>query len=243
MSQSCCLIHSDPPCSITVKLHDESGHLVAYSPLPYKFIVKANGNGVSTGGKRARSTVIQQTLRSEFPVQNPLSASTLEPRLLGSPAHFQPLSMDQYSQLNSNYIASALHRLAPSEGPVGGGSTILLSGVNFPPPSQHILYARFGTVVVPTVWLLLHSRQKTNYVHRSGTIHTRSNASCLVLRPWGHSKLPSHYIKSPGFQNLARATAGLNTIRNMVTVISSHRERNVKRLEPGIKHSTVPFQP
>ena len=60
-----------------------------------------------------------------------------------------PGPVDQHSQLNSNYPSLVLHRIGPSEGPVSGGPAILLSGTNF--PSRPTVYARFGTVVVPTV--------------------------------------------------------------------------------------------
>jgi len=52
---------------------------------------------------------------------------------------------------NANDNGTGLHRLAPAEGPMSGGRTILLSGINFPHPSQQMVYAKFGSVVVTTV--------------------------------------------------------------------------------------------
>ena len=40
----------------------------------------------------------------------------------------------------------------------------MICGINFPPPTQHIIYARFGDVVVPTVQLNLLLRQKTDSI-------------------------------------------------------------------------------
>ena len=40
----------------------------------------------------------------------------------------------------------------------------MICGINFPPPTQHITYARFGDVIVPTVRLILLSKQKTDFV-------------------------------------------------------------------------------
>ena len=150
-SQSCVLIRSDAVCRLKVKLHDEFGHPVAHCLLPYQFIVKANSNSVSDDEPQAPIEAQQQTLCLGFPGSNSLSASVWELRSPKPPASFHPLAINQHSQPNSNYLPSLLQRLAPAEGLISGGPTILLSGVNFPSPSQQIVYAKFGSVVVPTV--------------------------------------------------------------------------------------------
>jgi len=122
----------------------------------------------------------QQTPWLGFPTPSLPQAPVFQS--LVPPENFHPVPVNQQPQLNSNVSISFLQKLAPGEGPVGGGPTILLSGVNFPPPYQHILYARFGTVIVPTVWLLFLPPQKTNSIRRSGSIHTHSSATCLLLR-------------------------------------------------------------
>jgi len=124
--------------------------------------------------------------------------------------YFHPAPVNQQSQLNSNGTVPILRRLTPGEGPVSGGPTILLSGVNFPPSYQHIIYARFGAVVVPTVGLLFLPLQKTNSIRRSGSIHTRSSATYPLLRLRGQSALRSHCLRSLEDQDSARVTARLN---------------------------------
>jgi len=164
-----------------------------------------------------------------FPVPNPPPAPVSETRSPVLPINLHPVFVNQHSQLNPNFSASILQRLAPAEGPVSGGLNILLSGTNFP-THPYQLYARFGTVVVPTVRLLFLPPQKTNSSRRSGTTHTRSSAGYLLLRPRVRSALHFHYPTSPEDRNLARVTAGLNIIKNMITCwwpFASHRERNV----------------
>ena len=147
-SQPYVLIRFDTACRLIVKLHDKPGLQVAHRRLPYEFIVKANGNGGSDGKLRAQRPARQRAIR---PALNPPSASVLETQSPEPPASFYPVSLDQHSQLNSAHIMPALRKLAPADGPVSGGPTILISGINFPPPTQLIIYARFGTIVVPTV--------------------------------------------------------------------------------------------
>ena len=143
----CISIHSNIICRVILRLHDESGHLVAHSLLPYKFIVTANGKqkaAVVDYGTPAHTASRQPTIQPELHVPNPSPAHV---PVIQSPdplTNFHPGPVDQHSN-----IASVLHRLAPSEGPVSGGPIILLSGTDF--PSRPTIYARFGTVVVPTV--------------------------------------------------------------------------------------------
>jgi len=169
-------VRSNAALRLIVKLHDESCYLVAHSLLPYEFIVKANGNG--NHRIRPHRGARQQALR---PVLNPLSASALEPKL-------PELSVDPYSQPNPTHIPPVLRRLSPADGPVTGGPIILISGINFPPPTQHIVYVRFGSVVVPTVRLVLVSQQKTDSIDSPGKTHTRSSVSYLLLQPQGQSR-------------------------------------------------------
>ena len=68
-----CLIGSDTAGRLIVKLHDESGHLVAQSLLPYEFVVKPNSNGAGNGRTRASGSSRQQALR---PGSNPSIASS-----------------------------------------------------------------------------------------------------------------------------------------------------------------------
>ena len=176
-TRPCVSIRSDTARRLILKLHDESDNLVAHCFLPYKFVVRANGN--DTG------------VDCEIP---------------------EHATVQQQTQWHSNLSASILQRLAPAEGPVSGGPTILLTGINFPPPYQQIVYARFGAVVVPTVWLLFFLLQNTHSIGRSGTIHTRSSASCLLLRLRGQSALHSHYVRKPEDRNSVRVTARLDII-------------------------------
>jgi hypothetical protein len=61
----------------------------------------------------------------------------------------EPPATSQHSQLNS--MDPALRKLSPANGPSSGGPTITIYGINFPPPSQQIIYVKFGDVAVPTV--------------------------------------------------------------------------------------------
>ena len=141
-----CLIGSDTAGRLIVKLHDESGHLVAQSLLPYEFTVKGNGNG--NGRTRTHISVCQRTQR---PRPVPSSAPPLEARSPELLASSHPVSVGEPSQHISNYITPVLRKLSPADGPVSRGPIIIISGINFPPPDQQIIYARFGNVVVPTV--------------------------------------------------------------------------------------------
>ena len=198
-TRPCTSIRSDTTRRLMLKLHDESENLVAQCLLPYQFIIRANSNGTGVGySETQKHTATQpQTPWPIFPVPSPLPAPVLDPRPPVPPMNFHPVPVNQYPRLNSNISASILQRPAPAEGPVSGGPTILLSGINFPPPYQQLVYARFGSVAVPTVWLLSLPPQNTNCIRRSGTIHTRSSAVCLLLRLRGQSAFHSHYPKSP----------------------------------------------
>ena len=215
-TRPCISIRSDTAHRLILKLHDESDKLVAHCLLPYKFVVRANGNdtGVGYSETQEHTPAQQQTLGPVFPVPNQPPAPTRSP-VPPMNFHFAPAS--QHLQPNPNPSAAILQRLAPAEGPVSGGPTIWLSGINFPPPNQQMLYARFGAVVVPTVWLLFLLPQKTYPIHRSGSIHTRSSAGCLRLRLRGQWMLHSHYTISPEDRNSARVTARLDIIWNLIT--------------------------
>ena len=212
-TRPCTSIRSDTTRRLILKLHDESENLVAQCLLPYQFIIRANGNdtGVGYSETQEHTATQPQTPWAIFPVPSPPPAPVLDPRSPVPPMIFRPVPVNQYPQLNSNISVSILQRLAPAEGPVSGGPTILLSGINFPPPYQQVVYARFGSVVVPTVWLLFLPPQKTYFIRRPGTIRTRSSAICLLLRLRGQSVFHSHYSKSPKRRNSARVTARLNT--------------------------------
>ena len=137
-TRPCTSIRFDTPRRLILKLHDEFENLVAQCFLPYQFIIRANGNGTGVG-----------YLEPQAPTAIPVSSPPPAPPV--APMNFRPVPINQYSQLNANISVSILQRLAPAEGPVSGGPTILLSGINFPPPYQQVLYARFGSVAVPTV--------------------------------------------------------------------------------------------
>ena len=152
-SQPCISIHANIFHRLRLKLHDLQGNLVAHCTFPNEFIVTANGKEKAAVVDREPTVhpeSRQQTIQPGFPVPNP-PAPVSEIRSPEPLTNFHPVSVavDQHSQPNSNYLASVLEMLAPSEGPLSGGPTILLSGTNF--PSTRTVYARFGTVVVPTV--------------------------------------------------------------------------------------------
>ena len=212
-TRPCTSIRFDTPRRLILKLHDEFENLVAQCFLPYQFIVKANGNDTGVGyfEPQAHTTTQQQAPWPTFPAPSPPPAPVLNARSPVPSMNFRPVPVDQYPPLNANLSVSILQRLAPAEGPVSGGPTILLSGINFPPPYQQVVYARFGSVAVPTVWLLFLPPQKTHFVRRPGTIRTPSSAICLLLRLRGQSVFHSHYPKSPERQNSARVTARLDT--------------------------------
>ena len=138
-SQPCFLAYFDTTYRLTVKLHDEAGHLVAHCPLPYDFIIKQNGNRVSNPRRQAHAPAQQQVLR---PGSNLPSVTSLEPILP------DPLAS---SQLDSSHMGPVLQTLAPSKGPTSGGLIILISGINFPPPTHQSLYVKFGNLDANTV--------------------------------------------------------------------------------------------
>ena len=134
-----CLAFLDTAYRLIIKLHDKAGRLVAHSPLPYEFIVKANGNCVRNGRRRSHTSALQQALPPglNLPPVNPLE-----------PISPQPPANSQHLQLN---VDPVLRRLSPADGPTNGGPIITILGINFPPPTQQIIYVKFGTVAVPTV--------------------------------------------------------------------------------------------
>ena len=137
-----CLAFFDTAYRLIVKLHDKAGRLVAHSPLPYEFIVKANGNCDRNGRRRAHTSALQQALPPglSLPPVNPLE-----------PISPEPPASSQHLQLNSIHVDPGLRRLSPADGPTSGGPMITILGINFPPPTQQIIYVKFGTVAVPTV--------------------------------------------------------------------------------------------
>ena len=141
-SRPCVLAFFDTSYRLRINLHDEAGRLVAHSLLPYEFVVKANGNCVTNGKRRAHTPTRQQALRSAL---NPPSVTALETI---SP---EPPASSQRPQLDSSHVDPALRRLSPADGPASGGPMITILGINFPPPTQQIVYIKFGTVAVPTV--------------------------------------------------------------------------------------------
>ena len=134
-----CLAFFDTAYRLIIKLHDKAGRLVAHSPLPYEFIVKANGNCVRNGRRRAHTSALQhaQPPGLNLPPVNPLEPISPE----------RPAS-SQHMQLN---VDPVLRRLSPADGPTSGGPIITILGIKFPPPTQQIIYVKFGTVAVPTV--------------------------------------------------------------------------------------------
>jgi len=175
-SRPCISISSNVARRLILKLHNDSGDLVAHCIFPHKFIVTANGKhntGVGYREPPAHTELRHKAIQPEFPVPNPPPAPVSEIW-----SHFRPVSVHEQPQINSNYPDPDLHRFALSEGPVSGGPTILLSGTNFPSPQM--VYARFGTVVVPTVCPLLLSPQNTNpFVALAQPIHARVPTASL----------------------------------------------------------------
>jgi len=135
-TRPCVLILFDTASRLMVELHDEAGRLVARSLVQYEFIVIANGN---RDRQQAHTSERQQDLR---PGLNLPSVTASEPMALVSPQRPQP---------NSSHMDPALRRLSPADGPTSGGPIIAILGINFPPPTQQLVYAKFGTVAVPTV--------------------------------------------------------------------------------------------
>ena len=127
-SHPCALACSDTAYRLLIKLHDEDGDLVAHCRLPYEFIVKAHLNRVSNASNNRRRQALPPGLN------------------LPSVTALEPLSLD-----NSSHMDPFLRRISPADGPTSGGMTILISGINFPPPTQQIVYVKFGNLAVPSV--------------------------------------------------------------------------------------------
>ena len=141
-SRPCDLACFDTANRLMIELHDEADHLVARCPLPYEFIVKINGNCVSNSRRRVYTPARQQALGTG---SNLPSVAALEPILP------EPPVSTQGSQLNSSHVDPILRRLSPADGPTIGGTIITILGINFLPPTQQIVFVKFGNVVVPTV--------------------------------------------------------------------------------------------
>ena len=120
-SQPCFLAYFGTAYRLTIKLHDEVGHLVAHCPLPYEFIIRPNGNRVSNARRQAHTPAQQQALRPGLSLP---SVTALEPILPDPPASTQS------SQLDSSNMDPVLQTLAPTNGPTSGGLIILISGIN-----------------------------------------------------------------------------------------------------------------
>jgi len=125
-----------------IKLHDEAGHLVAHSLLRYEFIVKANGNCVSNGRRQSHTPALQQAIPPGLGLPSVTALDPISP---------EPPASSQRSQLNSIHMDPVLRRLAPADGPTSGGPIIAILGINFPLPTQQLVYVKFGTAAVPTV--------------------------------------------------------------------------------------------
>src|SRR5258706_15830559 len=141
-SRPCVLACFDTAYRLIIRLHDEAGHLVAHCLLPYEFTVTVNGNCVRNGKQRAHTPARQRALR---PGSNLPAVTALEPI---SP---EPPASTQRSQQDSSHMDPVLRRLSPADGPASGGPLITILGINFPPPTQQIVYVKFGNVAVPTV--------------------------------------------------------------------------------------------
>ena len=141
-SRPCVLACFDTDCRLIIKLHDEADRLVAYCPLPNEFIVKAKGNCVGNGRRQAHTPARQQAAGPDSGLP---SVTALEPI---SP---EPPAGTPHPQLNSSHMDPALRRLFPADGPASGGTMIAILGINFPLPTQQIVYVKFGNVAVPTV--------------------------------------------------------------------------------------------
>ena len=144
----------DAACRLILSLHDEIGNLVARCQLPYNFIVYPNGNANANANANANGNDTgsdEHTEPQQFPVPNHPSVPVSEHRTPESPTNVHPFYVNEHPHFDPNYPVSVLRRLAPAEGPMSGGQTILLLGSNFPPPLQQIVYARFGNVPVATV--------------------------------------------------------------------------------------------
>ena len=141
-SQPCILACFDTTYRLIIKLQDEADRLVAHCPLPYEFIVIPNGNRVSNARRQTHTPARQYALR---PGLNIPSITALEPI---SP---EPPASTPGSQLNLSHMDPALRRLSPADGPTSGGTIITILGVNFPPPTQQIVFVKFGNLAVPTV--------------------------------------------------------------------------------------------
>ena len=138
-SRPCILASFNTAYRLIIKLQDEADRLVAHCPLPYEFIVIPNGNRVR---RQAHTPARQQVVR---PGLNLPSITALEPISL------EPPPSTQRPQLNSSYIDPVLRRLSPADGPTSGGTIITILGINFPPPTQQIVYVKFGNLAAATV--------------------------------------------------------------------------------------------
>lgn len=141
-SQPCVLARFDADHRLIIKLHDEAGRLVAQCRLSNEFIVNAHGNRVCNGKQRAHTPTRQQAVEpgSDLP-----SVTVLEP------IPPEPPASTQHSQVNSSHMDPVLGRLFPADGPASGGTMIAIHGINFPPPTQQIIYVKFGNVAVSAV--------------------------------------------------------------------------------------------
>jgi len=146
---------------LVVELRDKYNLLVAHNRLRYQFnsVIKRKKPKSSndlpsqpTRGQQTRSHPMQDLHSGpSFPTPSAVPGPDHHSREYSAPPQrVHPEYMRQYAPHDTNHSSVVLERLAPSEGPVLGGLTILLSGVNFPSPPECI-YAKFGSLVTPTV--------------------------------------------------------------------------------------------
>ena len=141
-SQFCVLACFDADYRLMIKLYDEAGDMVAQCPLPNEFIVNAHGNRVCNGKQRARTPTHQQVVGPSSDLPSVTALGLISP---------QPPASTEHSQVNSSHTNPVLGRLFPADGPASGGTMIAIHGINFPPPTQQLVYVKFGNVAVLAV--------------------------------------------------------------------------------------------
>lgn len=139
---------------LVVELRDKHRLLVARDRLPYQFTSvpkKKNAPSQYMSGQQNTSPHLQNMpCNPSLPTSPAVPGSEHHPHGYSDPPQrHHPEYQD--AQHATNHSSATLERLAPTEGPVLGGLTILLSGTNFPSPPECI-YAKFGSLVTPTVW-------------------------------------------------------------------------------------------
>src|SRR5260370_25554325 len=154
-SRPCISTRSDAACRLIVKLHDESGRLVAQRLISDKFIVIANGAEKRTKEPQSNHQNDQWVNRNEprDPQPGPSAPATASaPWNASSMLIPPPTSVRPQMHPYLFYDSALLETLAPEEGPINGGLRVLLSGSNLPPHNVPV-YARFGTSVANAVYV------------------------------------------------------------------------------------------